>query len=303
MSKPQKVYFTKNITKEALIKIYDCLIKEKGSAQSPKIGVKISTGEPGGHNYLKPELIKDLVQKINGTIIENCTAYGGKRQKLEDHLKCVEDHGFTKIAPVDILDAEGEFSIPVHKHAKHLKENIVGSHSKDYESILMLSHFKGHAMGGFGGALKNMAIGMASTAGKLNIHAAGAENQEQNHVWAHLPDQDDFLESMAEACSAIIDYYDKRGGIVYINVINNLSVDCDCDSSPEAPCMADIGICASLDPVALDRASLDLIYKSNDKGRDHFLERVESRHGAHTIEHAITLGLGTSYYELVNLDK
>lgn len=167
----------------------------------------------------------------------------------------------------------------------------------------MLSHFKGHAMGGFGGAVKNMAIGMASTAGKLNIHAAGAENQEQSHVWTHLPDQDDFLESMAEACSAIIDYYDKRGGIVYINIINNLSVDCDCDSSPEAPCIADIGICASLDPVALDRASLDLIYKSNDKGRDHFLERVESRHGAHTIEHAITLGLGTSYYELVSLDK
>ena len=158
-------------------------------------------------------------------------------------------------------------------------------------------------MGGFGGALKNMSIGVASTRGKLNIHSAGAENQEQSHVWANLPPQDDFLESMAEACSSVMDYYDKRGGIVYINVINNLSVDCDCDSSPEDPCMKDIGITASLDPVAVDRASLDLIYKSQDPGREHFLERVETRHGAHTIEHAVTLGLGTTFYELIDIDK
>ena len=166
----------------------------------------------------------------------------------------------------------------------------------------MLSHFKGHVMGGFGGALKNMSIGIASTKGKLNIHSAGAENQEQSYVWSHLPPQDDFLESMAEACSAVMDYYDKKGGIVYINVINNLSIDCDCDSNPEEPCMKDIGIVASLDPVALDRASLDLIYKSQDPGRDHFLNRVETRHGAHTIEHAVTLGLGTTFYEMESID-
>ena len=254
-----------------------------------------------GKDY--PPLIKDLVKYVNGTIVENCTAYGGKRQKLEDHLKCVEDHGFTKIAKVDILDSEDEFSIPTIEGCKHLKEDIIGGHTKNYDSILMLSHFKGHAMGGFGGALKNMSIGMASTKGKLNIHSAGAKNQEQGYVWSHLPEQDDFLESMAEASSAVMKYYENKEGIVYINVINNLSIDCDCDSNPEKPCMQDIGIVASLDPVAIDRASLDLIYKSNDKGRDHFLERVETRHGAHTIEHAVTLGLGTTFYKFIDIDK
>ncbi len=299
MKEKVNVYFTKEITPESLVRIFKAVNYElKGN-----VGIKISTGEPGGHNYLKPELIKDIVEYLSGTIVENCTAYGGKRQKLEDHLKCVEDHGFTKIAKVDILDAEGEFSIPTIEGSKHLKEDIVGSHLENYDSLLMLSHFKGHMMGGFGGALKNMSIGVASTRGKLNIHSAGADNQEQSHVWANLPPQDDFLESMAEACSSVMDYYDKRGGIVYINVINNLSVDCDCDSDPEDPCMKDIGITASLDPVAVDRASLDLIYKSQDPGRDHFLERVETRHGAHTIEHAVTLGLGTTFYELIDIDK
>ena len=298
MKEKVKVYFTKEITPESLVKIYEKVGKDlKGN-----VGVKISTGEPGGHNYLKPELIKNIVEKLNGTIVENCTAYGGKRQKLEDHLKCVEDHGFTKIAKVDILDSEGEFSIPTIEGCIHIKEDIVGSHLENYDSILMLSHFKGHMMGGFGGALKNMSIGIASTKGKLNIHSAGSENLDQSFVWSHLPPQDDFLESMAEACSAVMDYYDKKDGIVYINVINNLSVDCDCDSNPEEPCMKDIGIVASLDPVAIDRASLDLIYKSQDPGRDHFLERVETRHGAHTIEHAVTLGLGTTFYELINID-
>ena len=299
MKEKVKVYFTKEITPESLVKIYEAV----GKSLPGNVGIKISTGEPGGHNYLKPELIKDIVSKLNGTIVENCTAYGGKRQRLEDHLKCVEDHGFTKIAKVDILDSEGEFSIPTKTGSIHLREDIVGSHLENYDSILMLSHFKGHMMGGFGGALKNMSIGVASTKGKLNIHSAGAENQEQEYVWSHLPAQDDFLESMAEACSAVMDYYDNKGGIVYINVINNLSVDCDCDSNPEEPCMKDIGIVASLDPVAIDRASLDLIYKSNDPGREHFLERVETRHGAQTIEHAVTLGLGTTFYEMVSIDK
>ena len=299
MKEKVNVYFTKEITPESLVKIYQAV----GYELSGNVGVKISTGEPGGHNYLKPELIKDIVNHLNGTIVENCTAYGGKRQALEDHLKCVEDHGFTKIAKVDILDAEGEFAIPTREGCRHLTKDIVGSHLEYYDSILMLSHFKGHAMGGFGGALKNMSIGVASTAGKLNIHSAGAENQEQAYVWSHLPAQDDFLESMAEACSAVMDYYAKRGGIVYINVINNLSIDCDCDSNPEAPCMDGVGIVASLDPVAVDRAALDFIYKSNDPGRDHFLERVETRHGAHTIEEAVRLGLGTTFYELVNIDE
>ena len=291
-----KVYFTSEITPESLVNIY----KEVGYELKGNIGIKISTGEPGGNNYLKPELIKNIVSYLNGTIVENCTAYGGKRQNLDDHLKCVEDHGFTKIAKVDILDAEGEFKIPTKLGCKHLKEDIVGSHLEKYDSLLMLSHFKGHAMGGFGGALKNMSIGVASTKGKLNIHSAG-RTLDQKETWKNLPPQDDFLESMAEACSAVMNYYDKKGGIVYINVINNLSVDCDCDSNPEEPCMQDIGIIASLDPVAADRASLDLIYKSQDPGREHFLERVETRHGAHTIEHAVTLELGTTFYEFVNI--
>ena len=296
MKEKVKVYFTKEITPESLVKIF----KKVGYELKGNVGIKISTGEPGGHNYLKPELIKDIVEYLNGTIVENCTAYGGKRQKLEDHLKCVEDHGFTKIAKVDILDAEGEIRIPTRENSKHLKEDIVGSHIENYDSLLMLSHFKGHAMGGFGGALKNMSIGVASTKGKLNIHSAG-RTLDQGDTWAHLPEQDDFLESMAEACTAVVDYYKKKGGIVYINVLNNLSIDCDCDSNPEKPCMKDIGIVASLDPVAIDRASLDLIYKSDDPGRDHFLERVESRHGAHTIEEAVNLGLGTTFYELINI--
>ena len=299
MLDPVKVYFTKDISPEGLIRVYEAL----GRTLPGKVGVKISTGEPGGHNYLKPELIGALVRKLDGTIVENCTAYGGLRQNIQDHWQCVKDHGFTAIAPVDILDEEGEFSIPTRAGSRHLTEDVVGSHTERYDSILMLSHFKGHLMGGFGGALKNMSIGMASTKGKLNIHAAGAENLDQEYVWSHLPPQDDFLESMAEACSAVIDYYDQRGGILYVNVINNLSIDCDCDSDPEAPCMADIGIVASVDPVAADRAALDLIYKSADPGREHFLERVETRHGAHTIEHAVTLGLGTTFYEFVDIDR
>lgn len=295
----QKVFFTKNITPKALVDIYKAVGKElKGN-----VGVKISTGEQGGNNYLKPELIKDLVEYVNGTIIENNTAYRGSREKSIDHWKTIENHGFTKYFKVDLLDEDDEFDIPTRKESRHLDHDTIGGHLKNYDSILMLSHFKGHAMGGFGGALKNESIGMASHSGKLNIHSAGAENQDEAYVWSHLPEQDDFLESMAEADSAVIDYYNKRGGIVYINVINNLSIDCDCDANPETPCMKDIGIMASLDPVALDRASLDLIYKSNDPGRDHFLERVETRHGAHTIEHAVTLGLGTTFYEAIDLDK
>lgn len=290
-----KVYFTKEITPDSLIRIYESLGKEL----SGKIAVKISTGEPGGHIFLNPNLIRDLVQKLNATIVECCTAYGGKRMKLEDHLQTVRDHGFTAIADVDIMDSEGDFALPV-RNGLHLKENYVGKHLQNYDSMLMLSHFKGHAMGGFGGALKNMSIGVASSAGKTWIHTAG-KTKEPKELWDNLPEQDAFLESMAEADESVIDY--MKQNIVYINVLNNLSIDCDCDSNPEDPCMADIGITASLDPVAVDKASLDLIYQSEDKGRDHFIERVESRHGVHTIEHAEKLGIGTTDYELISIDE
>ena len=290
-----KVYFTKEITPDSLIRIYESLGKEL----SGKIAVKISTGEPGGHNFLNPNLIRDLVQKLNATIVECCTAYGGKRMKLEDHLQTVRDHGFIAIADVDIMDSEGDFALPV-RNGLHLKENYVGKHLQNYDSMLMLSHFKGHAMGGFGGALKNMSIGVASSAGKTWIHTAG-KTKEPKELWDNLPEQDAFLESMAEADESVIDY--MKQNIVYINVLNNLSIDCDCDSNPEDPCMADIGITASLDPVAVDKASLDLIYQSEDKGRDHFIERVESRHGVHTIEHAEKLGIGTTDYELISIDE
>lgn len=289
-----KVYFTKEITSNSLIKIYNALEKKLEG----KIAIKISTGEPGGHNYLKPELIKDLVKSLNGTIVECCTAYGGKRMKLEDHLQTIKKHGFTDIASVDIMDSTGDFSIPV-KNGRHLKENFVGKNLENYDSILMLSHFKGHAMGGFGGSLKNMSIGIASTKGKTWIHSAG-KIIDPNILWDNLPPQDDFLESMAEACESVIDY--MKGNIVYINVLNNLSIDCDCDSNPEAPCMSDIGVMASTDPVALDKASLDMIYQSNDLGRNHFIERVESRNGIHTVLTAEKLNLGSTKYELIDLD-
>ena len=289
-----KVYFTKRITPESLIKIYEAVGKELPG----KVAVKISTGEPGGHNFLNPNLIKDLVQKLNGTIVECNTAYSGRRNSTEEHWKAIKEHGFLDIADVDIMDEEGDMSLPV-KNGLHLKENYVGSHLANYDSILMLSHFKGHAMGGFGGALKNMSIGVASANGKTNIHTA-SKTTRPSELWDNLPEQDHFLESMAEADESVVDY--MKGNIVYINVMNNLSVDCDCDSNPEAPCMQDIGITASIDPVACDKASLDFIYNSKDPGRDHFLERVESRNGIRTVEHAEELGIGTTKYELINID-
>ncbi len=290
-----KVYFTSVITSESLIKIYEALkVELKG-----KVGVKISTGEPGGHNFLNPKLIEPLVTKLNGTIVECCTAYGGKRQDPKDHWKAIEDHGFKAIAPCDIMDETGEFSIPV-TGGFHLSEDIVGEHLKNYDSILMLSHFKGHAMGGFGGALKNMSIGVASSNGKANIHTAG-KVKSPSDLWGNLPKQDEFLESMADACKGVMDYI-GRENIVYINVANNLSVDCDCDSNPAEPKMADIGIFASVDPVAIDQACYDAVKNSNDEGKSDLIERMDSRHGIHTVEAASELGLGNREYEIVNLD-
>ena len=285
-----KVYFYKEINAGNLVKIYEALGREaKG-----KVAVKLSTGEPGGHNFLQPALIKDLVQKVNGTIVECNTAYSGKRGDTRSHLQAAKDHGFTAIAPVDIMDAEGEVELPV-EGGKHLKADIVGKNYLNYDFTVVLSHFKGHAMGGFGGAIKNISIGIASSNGKRNIHSAGTSTTS----WGH-PAQDDFLESMAEAAKAIIDHCGEN--ILYISVANNLSVDCDCDSSPADPQMGDIGILASLDPVALDKACTDLVRSSKDHGKIHLIERIDSRHGMHTLDYAEQLGIGSQKYELVELD-
>ena len=287
-----KEYMFKEISPENLVKIYEAL----GREATGKVAVKLSTGEPGGHNFLQPALIKDLVQKVKGTIVECNTAYGGGRADTEYHLNAAIDLGFIAIAPGDIMDAEGEVALPV-KGGKHLIEDIVGSHYLNYDFTVVLSHFKGHAMGGFGGAIKNISIGIASSAGKAWIHSAG---KTKGNPWGNLPPQDDFLESMAEAAKAIVDHCGDK--ILYISVANNLSVDCDCDSSPEDPKMGDIGILASLDPVALDKACTDLVRASEDHGKIHLIERIDSRNGMHTLEYGEKIGLGSQKYELVKLD-
>ncbi len=286
------VYMTNEISPEAIVKLYKAL----GRKATGKVAIKISTGEPGGHNFLQPQLIADFVKLTDGTIVECNTAYEGKRFSTEDHRKAAEEHGFTAIAPVDIMDADGEVALPV-QGGKHLKEDFVGSHYLDYDFTVVLSHFKGHAMGGFGGALKNISIGIASSAGKAWIHTAG---KTKTDLWNNLPEQDHFLESMAEAAKAVTTHCGEN--ILYISVMNRLSVDCDCDSNPEEPKMADIGMLASLDPVALDKACVDLVYASPDPGRVHLIERMESRHGIHIVEHAEALGMGSQRYDLVSLD-
>ena len=289
-----KVYFTKEITPESLIKIYEAMGKEL----TGKVAVKLSTGEAGGHYYLNPNLIKDLVHKVNGTIIECNTAYAGKRNTTKDHWETIKDHGFMEIAKVDIMDEEGDMAIPV-ENGFHLKENYVGEHLKNYDSILVLSHFKGHAMGGFGGALKNISIGIGSSNGKAWIHTAG-KTKKPEELWDNLPEQDHFLESMADASKAVIDYMGKEN-MLYINVANNLSVDCDCDSNPHAPEIADLGIFASVDPVALDQACYDAVINAEDPGKKALIERMDSRHGIHTVEAANKLGIGNREYEIVNI--
>ena len=289
-----KVYFIKEITSENLVKIYDAL----GRKAEGKVAVKLSTGEPGNNNYLQPTHNIEVVQGVNGTIIECNTAYGGGRADTENHRKAAEDHGFTAIAEVDIMDADGEISLPV-KGGRHLKEDFVGKNYLNYDFTVVLSHFKGHPMGGFGGAIKNISIGIASSQGKAWIHSAG-KTKSQSEVWGALPPQDDFLESMAEAAKAVVDHCGDR--ILYISVANNLSVDCDCVAKPEDPKMGDIGILASLDPVALDRACTDLVRVSEDHGKIHLIERIDSRHGMHTLDHAERLGMGSQKYELVLLE-
>ena len=295
MMEKAKVYFTKEITPESLVKIYNAVNFElKG-----KVAVKISTGEPGGHNFLNPNLIKKLVNDLDGTIVECCTAYRGKRFNASDHWQAISDHGFKDIAPCDIMDEDGEIEIPV-PGGTHLKgHNIVGDHMKNYDSMLLLSHFKGHAMGGFGGALKNMSIGVASRNGKAWIHSAGY-TKDPDEMWNHVDDQDGFLESMAEACLGIVNYF--NGNMISINVVNNISIDCDCDSNPHDPEMKDIGIFASLDPVALDQCCYDAIINSTDAGKASLINRMNEKHAIHTVEEAAKLGVGTREYTIINID-
>lgn len=284
-----EVFMTKDISSEGLMKVYEALNKKP----TGKVAVKISTGEPGGHNFLSPDLIKKLVTDVNGTIVECNTAYGGSRSTTAMHMQVAKDHGFTAIAPVDIQDAEGSISLPV-KNGKHLTENLVGSHFKNYDSYIVISHFKGHAMGGFGGAIKNISIGIASAEGKALIHSAG---KSRTNPWGGA--QDPFLKSMAEAAKTVSD--ELGGNMLYINVMNRLSVDCDCSSNPAEPDMHDIGILASFDPVALDKACVDLVYAAPD-GKS-LIERIESRNGTLTLKYAEEIGLGSQQYSLVNVDN
>jgi len=282
------VYMTTRITPEGLLAVYEAL----GLEADGNVAVKIHTGEPGNPHYLKPALIKDLVQHVNGTIVETNTVYGGRRASTAAHYQVARDHGFTAIAPVVILDERADISIPVIG-GKHLKENFVGARFTEFDFHVVLSHFKGHQMGGFGGAIKNMAIGYASAAGKAWIHSGG---KSRTNPWGGA--QNDFLESMAEAAKTIADA--NKGRILYINVMNHLSVDCDCNGRPTPPTMADIGILASLDPVALDQACVDLVYGASD-GRD-LIQRIESMNGKLTIDYAVEIGMGKKEYKLQMID-
>ncbi len=292
-----KVYFTKDISPVGLVKIFETLNRDlKG-----KVAVKISTGEPGGHNFLQPQLIAPLVQKLKGTIVECCTAYQGRRLDPKEHWKAIQEHGFLDIAPCDIMDEEGEIQLPV-KNSKHLHGyNIVGKNVANYDSMLVLSHFKGHPLGGFGGALKNISIGIASTKGKAWLHSSG-HTTDIVKMWDYFAYQDEFLESMAEASSSIIDYYTPNN-MAFINVANRLSIDCDCNAHPAEPEMADIGIFASLDPVALDQACYDAIMNSNDTGKAKLVARMQDRNAIHLVEWSNKLGIGSREYEIVDIDN
>ena len=298
MCAQSKVYFTREITPEALVRIYKALGKEaKG-----RVAVKISTGEAGGHNYLKPELIRNIVDEVGGTIVECNTAYAGSRNTSAAHWKTIRQHGFDKIAKVDIMDEHGDMRIPV-KDTTHIKYDIVGASLANYDFMVNLAHFKGHAMGGFGGVLKNQSIGVASSAGKTYIHTAG-KVQSPDELWNNLPAQDYFLESMAAAAQAVADYF--KGNILYINVMNNLSVDCDCDSSPDEPKLKDMGIMASLDPVALDKACLDMVFNHKSTEGDDakpLIERINRQHGTHIVDYAEKIGLGSTAYVIVDIDN
>ena len=291
-----KVYYTSEITPESLVKIYKAL----GVAPTGRVAVKISTGESGNNHYLKPTFIRNLVEEVNGTIVECCTAYGGSRQEVSKHWQTIHEHGFDSIFAVDIMDEFGQMRIPV-KDRSHIKYDIVGDHLANYDWMINLAHFKGHAMGGYGGVLKNASIGVASTAGKAYIHSAGYTD-DASDAWNHIENQDGFLESMAAAAQAVHNY--MGGHVIYINVMNNMSVDCDCDGTPDEPKLKDMGIMASLDPVALDWACVQMVFSHKGKPGDDnapLIERINSRHGTHTIDWAERIGLGSKNYVIINL--
>ncbi|MEE1299907.1 MAG: DUF362 domain-containing protein [Acutalibacteraceae bacterium] len=292
------VYFTREITPEKVIELYHKL----GYDLPGKVAVKVHTGEKGNQNFIRPTFWKPMLDEVNGTFVENNTAYGdafeGVRDHTEGHRALLEYHGWTKVQPVDLMDAEGPDVVWDIPNGKVLKTNTVGKNILNYDSMLVLAHFKGHPMGGYGGALKQLSIGCASSAGKALIHSGGVST-DIIKCWDKHAEQDRFCEAMADAASTVVNHFGKN--ILFINVMKNLSVDCDCTAQAEDPCMEDIGILASTDPVAIDQACMDLIYSSDDPGKDHFIERVESRHGIHTIEAAAELGFGTREYELVEV--
>lgn len=290
----KKVYFIKGVTQENLIKVYESLnIELKG-----KVAVKLHSGEQGNQNYIKPEFVKPIIDKVNGTVVECNTAYEGARNTTEKHKKLISEHNWTKYFDVDIMDEDGDLQIDI-PNGKVIKKNYLGKNIKNYDSMLVLSHFKGHPMGGYGGALKQLSIGCASSNGKTYIHTAGA-SKDQTKLWDNLPEQDKFLESMADAASSVHNMF--KNNIAYINIMCNMSVDCDCCAVAEDPCMKDIGILASTDPIAIDQACIDLVYNSNDKGKDHLIERIERQNGIHTIEASDELGFGSRKYELIEIN-
>ncbi len=287
---PATVYFSKAITAEKVLELIRLLHKQLPG----NIAIKVHSGEEGNQNFLRPDFWKPVVDAVGGTIVECNTAYGGARRTTENHLKLFEKHGWSKYFPVDLLDAQGPDLVLPIPNGKQIKENFVGKDLANYDSMLVLSHFKGHPMGGFGGSLKNISIGIASSGGKLHIHTVGTPGAD----WFQMKDR--FLEAMADAASSVVDYF--GGNMIFVNVMKNLSVDCDCCSVAEDPCMADIGIAVSLDPIALDQACLDMVYASTDPGRDHMVQRIESRNGIHTVEAAAALGFGSREYTLVEVE-
>lgn len=299
VSEPAKVYFTSEITPESLLSVYKAL----GVDAAGNVAVKISTGESEHSNHLRPELIRVLVQDVNGTIVECNTAYGGNRSNTAEHRRAIEQRGYGEIAAVDIMDEDGSMRIPM-QDTTYFAENLVGKHLSNYDFMINLAHFKGHAMGGFGGVLKNQSIGVASADGKALIHTAGRYSEAADAFKTPENGQDGFLEAMAGAAQSVHNYFKDRKGIVYINVMNNLSVDCDCDGHPHAPEMKDIGVLASLDPVALDKACLDLVFNHKPSPGDDsraLIQRIDSRHGTHIVDYAEQIGLGSKSYELIEL--
>lgn len=286
----EKVYFTKNLSSESLVNLY----KAAQVTLNGNVAIKVHSGEEGNQNFLHPEYFKDIIDYVKGTVVECNTAYEGKRNTSEKHLQLLEKHGWSKYFNVDLLDEEGPDKVLEIPNGKIIKKNYVGKDIEKYDSMLVLSHFKGHPMGGYGGALKQLSIGMASSYGKANIHGAG----DPSKLWT--AEHNLFLESMADAAKSVVDYF--KGNIAYINVMANMSVDCDCCSVAEDPCMKDIGILLSTDPVAIDQACIDLVYNSTDPGKDHLIERITSRNGVHTIESAAKLNVGSREYELISID-